>query len=99
MKILFFKLCLHIFYLIAYSNIGVETTTFTLLNKGVFMELKIFLVGILAGMVGGAIIVANSNKARKTIQDAQDKVVEKAEEIAETCKKQSKKHATNEVEE
>ena len=53
------------------------------------MELKIFLVGILAGMVGGAIIVANSNKARKTIQDTQEKVIEKTEELAEKCKKQS----------
>ncbi|MBO5713217.1 MAG: hypothetical protein J6R88_03355 [Clostridia bacterium] len=62
------------------------------------MELKIFLVGILAGMVGGAIIVANSNKTRKTIQDAQEKVMEKAEEIAKTCKKQSKKQSSSEVE-
>ena len=62
------------------------------------MELKIFLVGILAGMVGGAIIVANSNKARKTIQDTQEKVIEKTEELAEKCKKQSKKQSTEEVE-
>ena len=51
------------------------------------MELKIFLVGILAGMAGGAIIVANSKKAQKTIDKAQDMIVEKAEEIAENVKK------------
>ena len=46
------------------------------------MELKIFLIGILAGMAGGALIVANSNKARQTVQETQDVVAEKAEELA-----------------
>lgn len=52
------------------------------------MELKIFLIGILAGMAGGALIVANSNKARQTVQETQEVVAEKAEELAKKCKKQ-----------
>ena len=63
------------------------------------MELKIFLVGILAGMAGGAIIVANSKKAQKTIDKAQDMIVEKAEEIAENVKKIKKQSNKEKVEE
>ena len=63
------------------------------------MELKIFLVGLLAGMAGGAIIVANSKKAQKTIDKAQDMIVEKAEEIAENVKKIKKQSNKERVEE
>ena len=63
------------------------------------MELKIFLVGLLAGMAGGAIIVANSKKAQKTIDKAQDMIVEKAEEIAENVKKIKKQSNKEKVEE
>lgn len=55
------------------------------------MELKIFLIGIVAGMVGGALITANSYSARKIVKENQDKVCKKAEELAKKCKdKQSK---------
>jgi hypothetical protein len=63
------------------------------------MELKILLVGILAGMVGGALIVANNSKARQTVKDTQEKVIEKTEELAEKCKRNCKKHSSNVEEE
>ena len=38
-----------------------------------------FFAGAMLGMLGGALIAANSVKARQMIKDGQDKVMEKAE--------------------
>ncbi len=45
-----------------------------------------FLVGIILGMLGGALIVTNSVKARKAIKDGQDQVIKKVSEIGEAQK-------------
>lgn len=38
-----------------------------------------FIAGAMLGMLGGALIVANSVKARQMIKEGQEKVMEKAE--------------------
>ena len=40
-----------------------------------------FLIGVILGMVGGALVVANSNKAKMLIQEGQQKVTEKMSEM------------------
>ena len=55
------------------------------------MELKIFLIGVLAGMAGGALIVANSATARKIVKEKQEEVVEKAEELTKKYKQPKNK--------
>ena len=47
-----------------------------------------FLVGIILGMLGGAVLVTNSVKARQAVQDGQNQVIEK---MAELKKKTEKK--------
>ena len=42
------------------------------------METKMFLVGLALGMVGGALIVANSKKARSMVRESQEQVRKKA---------------------
>ena len=54
------------------------------------MEEK-FIIGILFGMLGGALIAANSQKARECIRDGQSQVIEKVSELAEKGKKKSDK--------
>ncbi len=51
------------------------------------MDGKLFIFGLCAGMIGGALIVANSQKARTFICDSQEMVQKKAEEISEMAKK------------
>jgi hypothetical protein len=51
------------------------------------MEMKLFFTGIIVGAITGALIISNSNKARLTLQETQEKVIEKTEELAEKCKK------------
>lgn len=50
-----------------------------------------FIAGIALGMLGGAMIAANSVKARQIIKDSQEKVAEKAEKIM--GEKKSKKQS------
>lgn len=50
------------------------------------MESKFFCVGLLVGMVGGALLVANSRKVRQAIKDGQEQIVRKAEELKEEHK-------------
>ena len=45
-----------------------------------------FLIGIALGMLGGAVITANSCKVRKTICDCQQQISEKAEALAKKQK-------------
>lgn len=47
-----------------------------------------FLCGVILGMLGGAVLVTNSAKARQAVRDGQDQVVQKVSELG---KKQNKK--------
>ena len=49
------------------------------------MDSKMFIVGLALGMVGGALIVANSQKARQAVKNSQEQVCRKAEEMAKNC--------------
>lgn len=40
-----------------------------------------FMFGLCLGMLGGALLVANSNKAKQMVKDSQEKVIEKAKEM------------------
>lgn len=51
------------------------------------MEAKLFILGLCAGMIGGALLVVNSQKARTFVQDSQQMIQKKAEEISEMTKK------------
>lgn len=46
-----------------------------------------FLCGIILGMLGGALIVTNSAKARQAVRDGQEQVVQKVNELSEKQKK------------
>lgn len=58
------------------------------------MDNKTFLLGLALGMVGGALIVANSKKARQMVQESQDQVISKAEKLT----KRSCKHCNDQEE-
>ena len=45
------------------------------------MESKTFILGLALGMVGGALIVANSQKARRMVKNSQEQLRKKAEEL------------------
>ncbi len=49
-----------------------------------------FLTGIVLGMLGGALIVTNSVKARKAVQEGQDQVMQKVSEMNKQKKQQVK---------
>ena len=49
------------------------------------MDGKYFCIGLALGMVGGAIIVANSTKARQMVKDGQSEIRRKAEELTKKC--------------
>ena len=49
-----------------------------------------FLVGIVMGMLGGGLLVANSNKVRQKIKDGQEEAVKKINEMTEKKSKNSK---------
>ncbi len=46
-----------------------------------------FLCGVLLGMLGGAVLVTNSVKARKMVKDGQDQVIDKVSELTKNNKK------------
>ena len=48
---------------------------------------KDFALGLALGMIGGALIIANSYQARKFVKDGQEQIKEKASTI---CKKKEK---------
>ena len=50
---------------------------------------KNFIFGLVLGMVGGALIVANSYKARKLVKESQEQIKEKVSCLGKNCKKQS----------
>ena len=49
------------------------------------MDSKMFMIGLALGMLGGALIVANSQKARQMVKDSQDQIRRKAEELSKDC--------------
>lgn len=54
------------------------------------MDGKIFVCGLIMGMIGGALIVANSHKARQIIKDGQNMVTQKVDEVTKKTKKTQK---------
>ena len=46
-----------------------------------------FLVGVVLGMLGGAVLVTNSVKARQVVKDGQTQVIEKVEKMSKPKKK------------
>ncbi len=50
---------------------------------------KNFVCGLILGMLGGALVVANSYKARKLVKDGQEEIKNKVCEMTE--KKENKK--------
>jgi hypothetical protein len=46
-----------------------------------------FLCGVILGMLGGAVLVTNSAKARQVVRDGQEQVKQKVTEISENAKK------------
>ena len=46
-----------------------------------------FLIGIVLGMLGGAVIATNSAKARQAVKDGQEQVKQKMEELSKKNKK------------
>ncbi len=47
-----------------------------------------FLIGIVLGMLGGAVIATNSAKARQAVKDGQEQVKQKMEELSKKSKKE-----------
>ena len=50
------------------------------------MEGKLFVAGALLGMVGGALLVAHSVKARSMIKESEKKIQQKAEDLCKNFK-------------
>ena len=48
---------------------------------------KEFACGLILGMIGGALIVANSYKARKLVKEGQEQVKNKVSELAKNKEK------------
>ena len=49
-----------------------------------------FIMGIALGMLGGALIATNSQKARQMIKDGQTQVTEKVQSLSKPAKKSGK---------
>ena len=47
-----------------------------------------FLVGVILGMLGGAVLVTNSVKARQAVKDGQEQVINKVSEMGKNGGKQ-----------
>lgn len=54
--------------------------------KGDIMDDK-FLVGVVLGMLGGAVLVTNSVKARQAVKSGQEQVMDKMEGLTKQSKK------------
>lgn len=48
-----------------------------------------FLVGVVLGMLGGAVLVTNSVKARQAVKSGQKQVIDKMGELKKSNKKKS----------
>ena len=54
------------------------------------MECKMLILGLAVGMIGGALIAANSAKARQLVKSGQEQVLEKAKDLSDChCKRKS----------
>ena len=51
-----------------------------------------FLYGIILGMLGGAVLVTNSVKARQVVKDGQAQVLQKVEQATKSAKKNSQEN-------
>ena len=49
------------------------------------MSEKMFLIGLGLGMLGGALIVTNSHRARRMVKEGQEQIRKKADELSK-CK-------------
>lgn len=49
-----------------------------------------FLIGVALGMIGGAVLVTNSVKARQVVRDGQEQVKEKVSKTLNGSKKSTK---------
>lgn len=49
------------------------------------MDGKMFMIGLMIGALGGAFLVANSQKAREAVKTSQEQIKEKAEELTKNC--------------
>ncbi|MBO5926488.1 MAG: hypothetical protein J6Q38_02890 [Clostridia bacterium] len=54
------------------------------------MDGKFFCVGLAIGMIGGALLVTNSQKVRRMIKDSQEQILQKAEELSKECESAKK---------
>lgn len=57
-------------------------------KRGNVMDDK-FLVGVVLGMLGGAVLVTNSVKARQAVKSGQEQVIDKMSELKKSNKKSS----------
>lgn len=48
-----------------------------------------FLIGVLLGMVGGALLTTNSVKARQMVKEGQQQVIQKASELTKQTEKKN----------
>ncbi len=55
------------------------------------MESKFFCIGLALGMLGGALLVANSNKVRNAVRNSQEQILQKAEELSKDCSEKKDK--------
>lgn len=56
------------------------------------MNCKMFVLGLAVGMIGGAILVANSKKAKDLVEKGQDEVKKQIGKIKKKSKKSQKKN-------
>lgn len=54
---------------------------------------KSFLLGLALGMIGGAVVVANSYKMRKVVINSQQDILEKIDKLSEDREKKPKTNA------
>ena len=57
---------------------------------------KVFCIGLLFGMVGGALIVANSYKARSLVKKSQAEIMQKVDEKMDQCLKKDEQEPQTE---
>ena len=50
-----------------------------------------FIIGVVFGMLGGAVLAANSVKARQLVKSGQQQIVEKAETLTKKANKKNSK--------
>lgn len=51
-----------------------------------------FFIGVLLGMLGGAVLATNSCKARQAVKEGQNQIIEKAKEMQKKTQSQCEKN-------